>query len=411
MDDMRKRLRKTAKFGIRESYRSLSNEVSHAFKRLTGRARSSRPTFRIAMISDWDAWCSDQQYNPFNEFRSRLADEFDLLFTQMYLDPLGIIPPLSLNLFDAVMIKLSYRTVPQVAVSTVQKLKEQIGTKPLIYMDGDDDLCIQWGEIAAISDLYVKCHAFVDRQNYRISYKGKSNLHDYAIEKHGHVLTGDDYGNPDQPELIIRQSGTVRDEDLSKIVVGWNMALSEDIRKLWRQVIDSPPVDKSIDCSFRGSVKVKTITGYMRKSASEHLQNLVDKFDVRVSASHIPLNEYYRELQQSRICVSPFGFGELCWRDFEAVICRSLLIKPDMSHVETLPNIFQPYVTYVPVKWDLSDLEDVCAYYLEHSEEREAIVENAFNVLNDYYSSFQFGSTLVNILSKVRPPEQIGRSS
>ncbi|MBY0583164.1 MAG: glycosyltransferase, partial [Sphingomonas sp.] len=406
-----KRLRKTAKFGIRESYRSVSHEVSHAFKRLTGRARSSRPTFRIAMISDWDAWCSDQQFNPFNEFRSRLADEFDLLFTQMYLDPLGIIPPLSLNVFDAVMIKLSYRTDPQVAISTVQKLKDQIGTKPLIYMDGDDDLCIQWGEIAAISDLYVKCHAFVDRQNYKIAYKGKSNLHDYAIEKHGHVLTGDDYGNPDQPELIIRQSGTVRDEDLSKIVVGWNMALSEDIRKLWRQVIDSPQADKSIDCSFRGSVKVKTITGYMRKNASEHLQNLVDKFDVRVSASHIPLNEYYRELQQSRICVSPFGFGELCWRDFEAVICRSLLIKPDMSHVETLPNIFQPYVTYVPVKWDLSDLEDVCAYYLEHSEEREAIVENAFNVLNDYYSSFQFGSTLVNILSKVRPPEHMGRSS
>lgn len=411
MDDMRKRLRKTAKFGIRESYRSVSHEVSHAFKRLTGRARSSRPTFRIAMISDWDAWCSDQQFNPFNEFRSRLADEFDLLFTQMYLDPLGIIPPFPLNLFDAVMIKLSYRTDPQVAISTVQKLKDQIGTKPLIYMDGDDDLCIQWGEIAAISDLYVKCHAFVDRQDYKIAYKGKSNLHDYAIEKHGHVLTGDDYGNPDQPELIIRQSGTVRDEDLSKIVVGWNMALSEDIRKLWRQVIDSPPVDKSIDCSFRGSVKVKTITGYMRKSASEHLQNLVDKFDVRVSASHIPLNEYYRELQQSRICVSPFGFGELCWRDFEAVICRSLLIKPDMSHVETLPNIFQPYVTYVPVKWDLSDLEDVCAYYLEHSEEREVIVENAFNVLNEYYSSFQFGSTLVNILSKVRPPEHMGRSS
>jgi hypothetical protein len=269
-------------------------------------------------------------------------------------------------------------------------------------MDGDDDLCIQWGDVIAVSDLYVKCHAFADRANYRVEYQGKSNLHDYAIMTHGHILTGADYSRPDQEPLVISRSGVVRENDLHKIVVGWNMALSKDILALWTRVSNAPQAQKTIDCAFRGSVKLNTITGYMRRDASNHLKHLSERFNIIVSAAHIPLTEYYRELMESRICVSPFGFGELCWRDFEAVLCRSLLIKPDMSHIETSPDIFQPYVTYVPVKWDLSDLEDVCAYYLKNEDERREIADNAFNVLDKYYRTFGFGETLTRILSTVR---------
>ena len=43
-------------------------------------------------------------------------------------------------------------------------------------------------------------------------------------------------------------------------------------------------------------------------------------------------------MRHSRICISPFGYGEICWRDFEAILCGCLVVKPDMSHVETNPS-------------------------------------------------------------------------
>jgi len=404
---MSDRTRKMVKFGGLESARWLRSEIQY---RLAGTgATKHRKIWRIAMISDRDAWCSDQQLNPFDEFRSRLLEDFGISFQQIYLDGLGRFPPLPLGLFDIVMVKLSYRTDAARAVKIVTDLKKEIGSTPLVYMDGDDDICVQWGDVVTACDLYVKEHAFADRSKYKIAFQGKSNLHEYAITHHGHVLSGDDYSRPDQEPLIIHHSGVVRDEDLGKIVVGWNMALAKDILELWRKVRGQPPVEKKIDCAFRGSVKLNTITGYMRRDASAHLENLSKRFNIRVSASHVPLDEYYKELMESRICVSPFGFGELCWRDFEAVLCRSMLIKPDMSHIETSPNIFHPHITYIPVKWDLSDLEEVCAYYLDHEEKRREIAENAYSVLDNYYSSFGFGDDLSKILSLACPAFSGGR--
>lgn len=66
--------------------------------------------------------------------------------------------------------------------------------------------------------------------------------------------------------------------------------------------------------------------------------------------------QFYRELFDSQIVFSPFGWGEVCIRDFEAAAAGCVLLKPDMSHLDTRPAIYQENVTYVPVRWDLADL-------------------------------------------------------
>jgi hypothetical protein len=90
------------------------------------------------------------------------------------------------------------------------------------------------------------------------------------------------------------------------------------------------------------------------------------------------------ELAQSRICFSPFGYGEVCWRDYEAVLCGALLVKPEMSHVQTDPDIFVPYETYVPVAWDYSDLFEKMDYYLANDAARQRIVDQAYATLHSY---------------------------
>jgi spore maturation protein CgeB len=64
-----------------------------------------------------------------------------------------------------------------------------------------------------------------------------------------------------------------------------------------------------------------------------------------------------------------------------------LLVKPDMGHIRTEPNIFVPGETYVPVRWDFSDLPEVCARYLADDVARKAITARAYQVLADYYRS------------------------
>jgi hypothetical protein len=106
-------------------------------------------------------------------------------------------------------------------------------------------------------------------------------------------------------------------------------------------------------------------------------------------------------LLRSKICVSPFGYGEICWRDFEAVCLGCLLIKPDMGHVRTAPDLFIPGVTYAPVRWDFSDLEEVCSHYLENEKERVQIAQRAretlLNALRPEWFADRFGDLLTKL--------------
>ena len=54
--------------------------------------------------------------------------------------------------------------------------------------------------------------------------------------------------------------------------------------------------------------------------------------------------------------ISPFGWGEICFRDFESIILGKLLIKPNCDHIITWPNIYQDNM-YVPIDWDASNLD------------------------------------------------------
>ena len=66
-------------------------------------------------------------------------------------------------------------------------------------------------------------------------------------------------------------------------------------------------------------------------------------------------------------------------RDFEAVLNGSLLVKPDMSHLETWPDIFIPGETYVPIEWDGSDLVEKIDFFLNNESALRKVVQNAFD--------------------------------
>jgi hypothetical protein len=60
-----------------------------------------------------------------------------------------------------------------------------------------------------------------------------------------------------------------------------------------------------------------------------------------------------------------------------------MLLKPDMDHLETWPNVFIKNQTYVSFSWDAEDLIAAADLYLNNKKEREQIARNAF----DFYRS------------------------
>ena len=127
----------------------------------------------------------------------------------------------------------------------------------------------------------------------------------------------------------------------------------------------------------------------MRQECFDIVQNCAAKSKL-VTQDRVSIDVFLHELLDAKICFSPFGYGEVCWRDFEAICTGSLLFKQDMSHVISSPDIFIPYETYVPLAWDLSDFDEKVAYYLTNTAERMRIAHNAFDRLHNYFIKDEF---------------------
>lgn len=128
-------------------------------------------------------------------------------------------------------------------------------------------------------------------------------------------------------------------------------------RDLTQRSFGDPALQRSYHVSFRGSAGYLPTINFQRQRIREALSRRLDLFhpDPLVTVTH---RRYLQELRDSRAILSPFGWGEICWRDAEAFICGAALIKPDMAHLETWPELYIPNETYLPLRWDLSDLDE-----------------------------------------------------
>ena len=146
---------------------------------------------------------------------------------------------------------------------------------------------------------------------------------------------------------------------------------------------------KEIDLHARFAVGGTEWYTRMRRECLERAGGLDGPFRV-AWRGQVPRRQFHRELASSRMCFSPFGYGPVCWRDFEAMAAGALLLKQDMSYVRLNRELFIPYETYVPLAWDLSDLREKVDYYARNSSAREAIVRNARKILEEHARESRF---------------------
>ncbi len=95
-------------------------------------------------------------------------------------------------------------------------------------------------------------------------------------------------------------------------------------------------------------------------SVSFHRKLLLEKIKENklFLTGKLPHKEYLKECSSVYGLLSPFGWGEICYRDFEAIMCGNILVKPDMSHLVTWPNIYTDDC-YLKLDWNFKNLDDI----------------------------------------------------
>ena len=121
-----------------------------------------------------------------------------------------------------------------------------------------------------------------------------------------------------------------------------------------------------------------------RNGAWKELEKIQDKYNI-VKGQSSP-QQFVEVMKRSKVGLSPFGMGELCYRDLELIQWGCLLIKPDMSKVITEPDFFKPMETYVSVKPDWSDLNETIEKVLANYKDYEYIIHNARQKVVEMYS-------------------------
>lgn len=110
-----------------------------------------------------------------------------------------------------------------------------------------------------------------------------------------------------------------------------------------------------------------------------------------IDGQRVPEQEYMQNMYDSKIIFSPYGFGAYgAPRDVQAAQFGSILIKPSMDWVDTVPNMYIDNETYIACKHDLSDLEEKVEYVLSN-----------FNELQQYLTE-NFRKRLLNVYNPIK---------
>lgn len=298
-----------------------------------------------------------------------------------------------ISLGDCDLLIIESLAIKQLYWGNFIRLEERISdlTKQtrVIFFDLNDSCGPGFFRLLPFVSRYCKSYVYRDKSLYMKKYYGDRIWTDYYHKKYevSDVITR-------KPDLVNNIS------DLNKIHVGYLAGLVnfydtpvfrrlgatlnylERIKILhpfYRQRrirnVRQPSTGRKLEVSCRFNIHQgqKTI-GFHRNLAKSALKGYV-------STDKISKKHYIDEIRNTKIVVSPFGWGELnVARDYECAIHGALLIKPDFKFMETFPNLFNTDTVEI-VDWDFNNLE---AQIKEILNNYSCYIEKAIEFQNRY---------------------------
>ncbi|MBZ0217708.1 MAG: hypothetical protein K8F25_14210 [Fimbriimonadaceae bacterium] len=239
-------------------------------------------------------------------------------------------------------------------------------TDRLVYADIGDSTGWLQSRVLPVVDVYWKSLLLRDRSLYLKPMYGHRIYTDYY-----HQVDGVSDNDPiwSSPIDDVRQ--------LVKLRLSWNSGLADytwlgpyrmaayerfSIAPLLRvpEEFRPPSVTRPNDLHCRMGMR------HSRDTVSHQRRKIAQRLAGRMPTNKISRRHYLKELERSKLVISPFGFGEITLKDFETMLAGALLLKPDMSHVDTWPQFFCVNETMVSHAWDLGDFETTIDHVLSN---------------------------------------------
>ena len=276
------------------------------------------------------------------------------------------------------------------------------GTK-LVWFDTADSTGTLRSQVFPTVDKYLKSQILTDKTEYTREIYGGRIYSEYYHEKAD--ITDD------VPDAI---DSPISTEDISKLGVSWNSGLSDystygpwkialynrlPLKRLLRHpgVIAQPGSQRSNDLSARFGAT------YSRASVRHQREKIREILSSQLDTQKLNRRGYMKELRDSKVVLSPFGWGEITLKDFEVFLTGGMLLKPSLDHMSTWPDFYEKDVTYLAHYWDLVDLEQQIDWAIENDDEREAIAHEGQRRYVEYTSGPNAAQHFATHLTEVLP--------
>jgi hypothetical protein len=262
-------------------------------------------------------------------------------------------------------------------------------------MDITDSTGVTHFELLPHVDLYLKKHLFKNKSLYTQEFYGGRIFSDFYHRKYGII-----------DSKPFKQFYPLDTKFMNKVDLSWNMGmgdiynafsnkngLSRRFPKLITTNYKVPFTDPKTDRQY--DIFMRMNTNLARETVTFHRKELVSRLDRMLEIDKslhgsvegkLPLRKYRQMMKESKIGFGPFGWGELNVREYEALIFGCLLLRPDISHMDTWPNIFISGETCDTYRWDFSDLEEKIRTYLDDEKRRLEIAQNGQDAYRDSIS-------------------------
>ena len=348
-------------------------------------------------LSSWNSWGF---LAPLIRFKEDLKSSgIDLKFVNKIED----LSPNGITLLDSKFMKRFYKK----QATDIDLIFAEISGKSgrVIFSDNSDSSGIFLTEPFEFCDLFIKGVILQDLNQYQKQYYGGRFYSDINHKK---------FGIADSQPLY---SPKLSRKNLKKIRLGWNPGFlrysrhSVYLQRLLRScnvgLVPKVVIEPNIEAFQRPIVRTTTIHArffkeYQRQSVAYLRKNMADQLKIRgINTEKLGRRDYWNELRHSRLVFSPFGLGEITLKDFEAFSVGSALAKPDMSNIQTWPNFYIPFETYIPHRLDLSDLDEILHSVHSDPSRYDKIAKQAQMHYESIVSSRQGSSNFVSHFRKI----------
>ena len=269
-------------------------------------------------------------------------------------------------------------------LSFLKKLKKKVDL--LCLFDNKDSTDIQQ-EFLPTVDYYFKKQCYKDLPDYSKKFYLKRIFTDFYARNYEIDISDENLYSFDdvlkfKQKIKLSWNFAYKDyrhsNSLNRLVLGFNRGISPKFF--------APNNNRELLLSANFSVKsVNELLYFQRKMLLEILeQNFKSK--KQISLGKVPKSQYLKNMRISKTVVSPFGWGEICYRDFETFIAGAALIKPNINHIITWPDLFIENETYIPISWKIENWEKEFCKILSDDETLLKVAQKGQNVYKNIWS-------------------------